>query len=70
MVPQKNSDTKHDFEKDPILPIIDGEWVKATGTTLGADNGMGVAAAMAVCNRKTLFMGPSNCCLLLTKKPE
>ena len=48
MVPQKNSDTKHDFEKDPIDAWIDGEWVKARGTTLGADNGMGVAAAMAV----------------------
>src|SRR5664279_4444827 len=48
MVPQKNSDVNHDFETDPILPVIDGEWVKATGTTLGADNGMGVSAALAV----------------------
>lgn len=48
MVPQKNSDKVHDFEKDPIDAIIDGEWVKANGTTLGSDNGMGVAAAMAV----------------------
>ena len=37
MVPQKNNDTKHDFINDPILPRIDGEWVRATGTTLGAD---------------------------------
>lgn len=58
MVPQKNNDTKHDFEKDPILPCIDGEWVKATGTTLGADNGIGVAAAMSVLEAKDLKHGP------------
>ena len=58
MVPQKNSDTKHDFEKDPIDAFIDGEWVKARGTTLGADNGMGVAAAMAVLASKELVHGP------------
>ncbi len=48
MVPQKNSDVKHDFEKDPINAYIDGEWVTAKGTTLGADNGIGVAAVLAV----------------------
>ncbi|MFC1732759.1 aminoacyl-histidine dipeptidase [candidate division KSB1 bacterium] len=48
MVPQKNSDTAHDFDKDPIQAYIDGEWVKAKGTTLGSDNGIGVAAAMAI----------------------
>ena len=48
MVPQKNNNVNHDFEKDPIQTIIDGEWVKANDTTLGADNGIGVAAAMAV----------------------
>ncbi len=48
MVPQKNSDTNHDFEKDPIDAYIDGEWVRARGTTLGADNGIGAAAAMAI----------------------
>jgi dipeptidase D len=58
MVPQKNSDVKHDFEKDPIQPYIDGEWVKAKGTTLGADNGMGVAASMAVLQDKNLVHGP------------
>lgn len=57
MVPQKNSDTAHDFEKDPITPWIDGEWVKAKGTTLGADNGIGVAAAMAVLEAKDLQHG-------------
>lgn len=58
MVPQKNSDKTHDFEKDPIEPQIDGEWVKANGTTLGADNGMGVAAIMAVLESKDLVHGP------------
>ncbi len=48
MVPQKNSDTVFDFEKDPIQPYIDGEWVKARGTTLGADNGIGVASMLAI----------------------
>lgn len=58
MVPQKNRDTSHDFEKDPIEAYIDGEWVKARGTTLGSDNGMGVAAAMAVLESKNLVHGP------------
>lgn len=58
MVPQKNSDKKHDFEKDPIDTVIDGEWVRADGTTLGADNGIGVAATMAVLASKELIHGP------------
>ncbi|MFY9154177.1 MAG: aminoacyl-histidine dipeptidase [Prolixibacteraceae bacterium] len=58
MVPQKNSDKDHDFAKDPIETIIDGEWVRANGTTLGADNGIGVAAAMAVLAAKDLIHGP------------
>ncbi len=58
MVPQKNSDKKHDFEKDPIETIIDGEWVKANGTTLGADNGIGVASTMAVLASKDIVHGP------------
>ncbi len=58
MVPQKNSDKSHDFEKDPIETIIDGEWVRANGTTLGADNGMGVAAIMAVLESRELVHGP------------
>ncbi|MCX6251320.1 MAG: aminoacyl-histidine dipeptidase [Bacteroidetes bacterium] len=57
MVPQKNSDKVHDFEKDPIDAYVDGEWVKARGTTLGADNGMGVAAAMAILESKDLNLG-------------
>ena len=58
MVPQKNSDKTHDFTTDPIETIIDGEWVKANGTTLGADNGIGVAAAMSVLASKELAHGP------------
>jgi len=58
MVPQKNNATEHDFEKDPIIPRIEGEWVYATGTTLGADNGMGIAAAMAVLEADDLEHGP------------
>ncbi|MDR3287590.1 MAG: aminoacyl-histidine dipeptidase [Prevotellaceae bacterium] len=58
MVPQKNNDKKHDFEKDPIEAYVDGEWVTANGTTLGADNGIGVAAAMAVLESKTIEHGP------------
>jgi len=58
MVPQKNNDTVHDFEKDPILPRIDGEWVKATGTTLGADDGIGVAAGMAILQSTDIPHGP------------
>src|SRR4030043_1093095 len=58
MVPQKNSDKKHDFEKDPIETLIDGEWVRANGTTLGADNGMGVASMLAVLESKSLVHGP------------
>lgn len=58
MVPQANSDKKHDFKTDPIDAYVDGEWVTADGTTLGADNGMGVAAAMAVLESKDLVHGP------------
>jgi dipeptidase D len=58
MVPQKNSDKKHDFEKDPIVTMIDGDWVTADGTTLGADNGVGVAVAMAVLEANDIEHGP------------
>ena len=58
MVPQKTPDSKHNFETDPIEPWIDGEWVKAKGTTLGADNGLGVASIMAIMEDKTLKHGP------------
>jgi dipeptidase D len=58
MVPQKNNEKKHDFEKDPIETIIDGEWVRANGTTLGSDNGIGVASALAVLAAGNLSHGP------------
>jgi len=58
MVPQKNEDTDHDFKQDPLKPWVDGDWVKATGTTLGADNGIGIAAAMAVLASADLQHGP------------
>ncbi|RND29806.1 M20/M25/M40 family metallo-hydrolase, partial [Vibrio cholerae] len=58
MVPQKNEDTVHDFTKDPILPYIDGEWVTAKGTTLGADNGIGMASCLAVLASKEIQHGP------------
>jgi dipeptidase D len=58
MVPQKNAATQHDFEKDPIQATIDGEWVRAKGTTLGSDNGIGVAAIMTVLASKDLAHGP------------
>lgn len=68
MVPQKNNDTVHDFEKDPIQTYVDGEWLKAKGTTLGADNGLGVAAMMAVLDSTDLVHGPIEC--LITTDEE
>ena len=58
MVPQKNNEVKHNFETDPIQTIVDGEWLRADQTTLGADNGIGVASIMAVLESKNLKHGP------------
>jgi dipeptidase D len=62
MVPQKNSDTEHNFQTDPIRPYIisesDGDWVTAEGTTLGADNGVGLASALAVLASNDIAHGP------------
>lgn len=58
MVPQKSPEIEHDFVNDPIQTYIEDGWVKAKGTTLGADNGLGVAAIMAVMEDKTLKHGP------------
>lgn len=58
MVAEKNGDVEHDFLKDPIHTYVDGEWVKAKGTTLGADNGIGMAAALAVMADNSLEHGP------------
>ena len=61
MVCEKNGDKVHDFEKDPIEAVIKGEWVHANGTTLGADDGIGVAAALAVIADPTVKHGPLQC---------
>ena len=58
MVPQANSDMNFDFTKDAIQVYVDGKWVKAKGTTLGADNGLGMAATMAVLEATDLHHGP------------
>jgi dipeptidase D len=58
MVCEKNSDVKHDFLKDPIRPRLLGDVVKATGTTLGADNGIGVAMALAILDERAAVHGP------------
>jgi len=61
MVCEKNSDKVHDFENDPIESIIDGEWVTANDTTLGADDGIGVAAQLAILASKNIVHGPIEC---------
>lgn len=58
MVAEKRNDKEHDFLNDPITTVVDGEWVRADGTTLGADNGMGCASAMAVLLDDSLVHGP------------
>ena len=58
MVPQKSNDIDFNPEKDPISPVIDGEWIRAEGTSLGADNGIGTAAAMAIMLDNKLEHGP------------
>ena len=58
MVPQANNDTQHDFTKDPIRPYIDGEWVTAEGTTLGADNGIGGSSILAILTSNDIAHGP------------
>ena len=58
MVPQKNNDKEFDFINDPIEAYIDGEWVTANGTTLGADNGIGVAAILAIMEDNSIEHGP------------
>ena len=68
MVPQKNSDKDHNFETDPIEAFIDGDWVTANGTTLGADNGIGVSSALAVLASKTIKHGPVEVLLTATEE--
>ena len=61
MVCEKNSDKDFDFEKDAIVPKIEGEWLKADGTTLGADDGIGVATALAILDANDVEHGPIEC---------
>lgn len=61
MVCEKNSDKDFDFEKDAIVPKIEGEWLKADGTTLGADDGIGVATALAILDANDIEHGPIEC---------
>jgi dipeptidase D len=58
MVCEKNSDSLHDFDHDPIQPLIDGNWIRAKGTTLGADDGIGIAAALAILEADNIKHGP------------
>ncbi|WP_022941162.1 aminoacyl-histidine dipeptidase [Psychromonas hadalis] len=68
MVPQKNSDSAHDFVRDPIRTVIKGEWLHADNTTLGADNGIGMASCLAVLADNSLQHGPLE--VLLTTDEE
>jgi dipeptidase D len=61
MVGEKNSDHPHDWNEDPILPVIKGDWVTAQGTTLGADDGIGIAAQMAILTDQYLKTGKIEC---------
>ncbi len=61
MVTEKNNDSIFDFDKDPIIPYVDGDWVKAQGTTLGADNGIGVAAQLALLASEDIPHGDIEC---------
>ncbi|NQU87256.1 MAG: aminoacyl-histidine dipeptidase [Mariniphaga sp.] len=68
MVCEKNSDKVFDFDNDAIEPLIDGEWVKANGTTLGADCGIGIAAQMAVLSSKNIKHGPVECLITVDEE--
>lgn len=61
MVCEKNNNVQHDFLTDPIETVIEGEWMKAKGTTLGADNGIGVATELAILADDTIRHGPLEC---------
>ena len=68
MVPQKDGDKAFDFVRDPIEAYVDGEWVKADGTTLGADNGMGMAAILAVLESDDIEHGPIEALITATEE--
>lgn len=61
MVCEKNNGTVHDFDNEPIETIVDGEWLRANGTTLGADNGIGMAAELAILASDNIEHGPVEC---------
>src|ERR1035437_821982 len=61
MVCEKNSNYEHDFETDSILPYIDGDWIKAKGTTLGADDGIGIATQLAILDSSDVEHGAIEC---------
>jgi len=61
MVGEKNADNPHDWDNDPITPYISNGWVMAKGTTLGADDGIGIAAQMAILTDKELISGRIEC---------
>lgn len=61
MVCEKNAGTAHDFDNDPIKTIVEGDWLKAEGTTLGADDGIGVAAMLAILSSDNIQHGPIEC---------
>lgn len=68
MVCQKNPGIDHDFLLDPIVPVIEGGWIRAEGTSLGADNGIGVAAALAVLEATNITHGPLEVLLTLDEE--
>ncbi len=61
MVGEKNADYPHDWSKDPIIPVVEGGWVATKGTTLGADDGMGIASQLAILTDKNLKTGKIEC---------
>ena len=68
MVCEKHSETQHNFETDAIKPFLDDGWVRAEGTTLGSDDGIGVAAQMAILTAKDLSHGPIECLFTLDEE--
>jgi dipeptidase D len=68
MVCEKNSDKEFDFDNDPIEPLIEANWVKANGTTLGADCGIGIAAQMAVLTSNNIKHGPIECLITVDEE--
>ncbi|WP_150429133.1 aminoacyl-histidine dipeptidase [Dechloromonas sp. CZR5] len=68
MVCQKNSDSAHDFLRDPIVPVLEDGWLLAEKTTLGADNGIGVALILAVLDSRDIAHGPIDALLTVDEE--